>query len=114
MRRIHIILATATLLAAGSGQAASADSAAGQQASAVCAACHGPEGTRPIDANTPMIGGQYADYLSKVLKDYRSGARVNVVMNGQAANLSDQDIANLAAWFSSQNSPLKDLRDSED
>jgi len=114
MRIIHFTLACATLLAAGTGQAVTADSGAGQQASAVCAACHGPDGSRPIDANTPMIGGQYVDYLVKVLQDYRSGARVNVVMNGQAANLTDQDIANLAAWFSSQNSPLKDLRDSDD
>ncbi|MGD9584549.1 MAG: cytochrome c [Lysobacterales bacterium] len=110
MHRIQIILATAILLAAGHGQAASA---ASPQAAAVCAACHGPDGSRPIDANTPTIGGQYADYLAKVLQDYRSGARVNVVMNGQAANLSDQDIAQLAAWFASQPSPLKDLRDSE-
>lgn len=110
MRRIQFILAAAALFGAGHSQAISADSTAGQQASAVCAACHGAQGNKPIDANTPMIGGQYADYLVKVLQDYRSGARVNVVMNGQAANLSDQDIANLAAWFSSQDSALRDLQ----
>ena len=49
--------------------------------------------------------------LIKTMQDYRSGARSNVIMVGQAANLKDKDIADIAAWYASQASDLKDLRD---
>ena len=51
----------------------------------------------------PRIAGQQPDYLEKVLKDYKSGARKNAIMAPQAANLTDQDIADLAAYYSAQN-----------
>ena len=77
------------------------DPAAGQEKSAVCVACHGPDGNSPIAMN-PRIAGQYADYMVHVLTEYRSGARQNPIMAGIAAALTDEDIADLAAWFSSQ------------
>ena len=85
------------------------DPLAGQEKSAVCVACHGPDGNSPIAMN-PRIAGQYADYMVHVLTEYRSGVRQNAIMNGMAASLTDEDIADLAAWFSSQ-SGLKILPD---
>lgn len=75
---------------------------AGKQKSAPCAACHGADGNSTVP-DFPRIAGQQPDYLEKVLKDYKSGARKNAIMAPQAANLSDQDIADLAAYFSIQN-----------
>lgn len=84
-----------------SAPALAGDPAAGQQKSTVCAACHGPDGNSPVAMN-PRIAGQYADYLVQALTEYRSGARPNAVMAGMVAALTDEDIADLAAWFSSQ------------
>jgi cytochrome c553 len=84
------------------------DAVAGKQKSATCTACHGETG-HSIDPNYPALAGQYQDYLVKALSDYRSGKRTNVIMAGFAAQLSNQDIEDLAAWFSSQQG-LVDLK----
>ncbi|GIX21580.1 MAG: hypothetical protein KatS3mg121_0363 [Gammaproteobacteria bacterium] len=71
-----------------------------------CVSCHGVDGhsTMPPAPGlvVPHIGGQYADYLAKALRDYRSGERQNPTMNGLAAGLSDQDIEDLAAHYAAQ------------
>ncbi|HAI59168.1 MAG TPA: cytochrome C biogenesis protein CcsA [Xanthomonadaceae bacterium] len=73
-----------------------------------CASCHLKSGTEAIDGNTPLLAGQYADYLAMTLEKYRSGARVNVLMNAQVDaedgtnKLSDADIANIAAYLAAQ------------
>ncbi|HET6397007.1 MAG TPA: cytochrome c [Pseudoxanthomonas sp.] len=74
-----------------------------------CVDCHGPDGNVPIDASYPKLGGQYADYLARALQDYRKGDRDHALMTPQAASLSDQDIADLAAYFASRPSQLRDL-----
>lgn len=74
-----------------------------------CIDCHGAEGTAPIDATYPRIGGQYADYLAHALVGYRTGSREHVLMTPQAADLSDQEIADLSAWFGSRKGTLRDL-----
>ena len=66
-----------------------------------CAACHGDGGKEP-QATMPVLAGQFEDYLIKSLKDYRSGKRNNAIMQSQAQNLSDADIADLAAYYASQ------------
>lgn len=76
-----------------------------------CIDCHGPDGNVPIDATYPKLGGQYADYLAHALQDYRKGDRQHALMTQQAADLSDQDIADLAAWFASRPSQLRDLHE---
>ena len=81
----------------------------GKQKSQPCAACHGADGNKTIDPQYPRIAGQYPDYLAKALRDYKSGARKNAVMAGFATTLSDQDIEDLAAYFSSQSGGLQDL-----
>jgi len=74
-----------------------------------CADCHGADGNQPLDPTYPKIGGQYADYLGHALQQYRSGQRDHSLMSNQAQGLSDQQIADLAAYFSAQPSQLRDL-----
>lgn len=103
----HIISATAiaALILATSTAWAGGNAAAGQQKSQACAACHGQDGNSPNPAY-PRIAGQYESYLAKALHDYKSGARQNPIMAGMAAPLSEQDIADLAAYYSSQDGDL--------
>lgn len=76
------------------------DAAAGQGKAAVCAACHGQDG-KGLQAEYPNLAGQGAGYLAKQLADYKSGARANAIMAGMAAGLSEQDMADVAAYFAS-------------
>jgi cytochrome c553 len=82
---------------------------AGKTKAQTCQACHGADGNGTGDGQYPRLAGQHGDYLAKALHDYKSGARNNPIMKGFAATLSDEDIADLSAWFSSQESPLTDL-----
>jgi cytochrome c553 len=82
----------------GSAQAAG-DAAAGKAKAATCAGCHGSAGV----SNNPLwpnLAGQKDQYLVKQLKAFRDGARKDPMMSPMAAPLSDQDIENLAAYFS--------------
>jgi len=80
--------------------AVAADAVAGRAKAQACAVCHGPLGlsTQP---DAPNLAGQPAIFLSSQLRAYRSGERRHEVMNIMAKPLSDDDIDNLAAWFSS-------------
>ncbi|MGJ8674770.1 MAG: c-type cytochrome [Pseudoalteromonas sp.] len=87
---------------------AEGDAEAGKAKSLTCSACHGGDGNSAIAMN-PKIAGQHEGYLVKQLTEFRLASRTggkegrnNAVMNGMAAALSDQDIADLAAYFSSQ------------
>ncbi|HVF64654.1 MAG TPA: cytochrome c [Casimicrobiaceae bacterium] len=75
------------------------------KAKEVCAACHGLDGNSP-QPDFPKLGGQYADFLAKALRDYKTGARKNPIMQGFAAALTRQDIDNLAAYYAAQPSQL--------
>ena len=74
-----------------------------------CIDCHGPDGNAPIDSTYPKLGGQYADYIAHALQQYRKEERQHALMTPQAAGLSDQDIADLAAFFASRPGQLRDL-----
>lgn len=89
------------LAAIGAMNAHAGDAAEGEKKAATCAACHGADGVSQIPTN-PILAGQYPSYLEQALKDYRSGNRQSAIMAGFASQLSDQDIEDLAAWFSSQ------------
>jgi len=82
-----------------------------------CVDCHGAEGNNPLDATYPKLGGQYHDYLGHALQAYRSGDRGGSVtsdlMANQAKALSDQQIADLSAYFGSVPSQLRDLHNAE-
>ncbi len=100
MRTFLVPVFALLALAAGSVHAAG-DAAAGKTKSAACAGCHGADGNSTT-AQFPRLAGQHAGYLVKQLHDFKSGARSNPTMSGMAAPLSDQDILDLAAYFSSQ------------
>lgn len=66
-----------------------------------CVACHGLNG-KGIGPTFPDINGQWASYLRQQLHKYRDGERVNAIMNGQAAQLSDRDIDILSRYYAAQ------------
>ncbi len=74
-----------------------------------CIDCHGPEGKSPIDASYPVLAGQYSDYLAYALQSYRGGRRDNALMVSQAQTLTDQQIADLAAYFGARQGALAHL-----
>ncbi|KAA0890913.1 c-type cytochrome [Pusillimonas sp. ANT_WB101] len=83
-----------------------ADAAAGATKAAVCLACHGGNGAKPLAPIYPSLAGQSNEYLVSSLHAYRDGLRqggMAAMMTPQAALLSDQDIADLAAYYSEQN-----------
>jgi cytochrome c553 len=96
-----ILLAACFLMVALSAPALAGDADAGKRKSQTCVACHGPDGNSTAP-DFPKIAGQHYDYLLKALKDYKSGARKSPVMAPLVANLSQRDVEDLAAYYSSQ------------
>lgn len=76
------------------------DAAAGKIKSGACVGCHGMNG-RSNNPQNPNLAGQKEQYLIKAIKDYRDGKRSDPVMGIMVKGLSDQDVANLAAFYSS-------------
>ena len=74
---------------------------AGQARSMVCAACHGVDGNS-FNPEWPSLAGQNESYLVKAMESFKDGSRQNVLMSAQAAALTEQDMLDLAAWYSSQ------------
>lgn len=99
MNKIIVSLLLALGLA-GAVQAAG-DPAAGQAKAVVCGACHGADGNSAL-ANFPKLAGQGERYLLKQMQDIKSGARPVVEMTGMLEPLSEQDMADVAAYFASQ------------
>jgi cytochrome c553 len=95
------LLATGSLLAF-CFQASAGDIESGKAKAGVCAACHGGNGISQIPMY-PNLAGQKEQYLVIQLKAFRAKERNNMVMAPMAAALSDDDIANLAAYYSSLN-----------
>ena len=119
---LTLVLATPARTAEEAPKAAKADTTKGAAiAQAVCAACHGPDGNATGNAY-PKIAGQTTTYLAKELHNFKvqEGAtqptRVNAIMNGYAAALSDADIRNVSAFYAGQafkpaNAKIKDSVD---
>ncbi|WGZ90738.1 MAG: c-type cytochrome [Candidatus Thiocaldithrix dubininis] len=74
---------------------------AGKTKSATCAACHGADGNS-VNPEWPKLAGQHPNYIVKQLTNFKEDARVNASMSPMAKPLSEQDMADLAAYFSSQ------------
>jgi len=100
-----LVPALGAALAAGSALAQGApagDPAKGSQKIQMCQGCHGIEGWRtafPEVYRVPKIGGQHPAYIVKALQAYKSGERSHPSMRAIAASLSDDDMANLAAYY---------------
>ena len=94
-------LLAAAIVVMGMATAAQAgDAAAGKAKSAACAGCHGANGMAG-NKNYPNLAGQNEGYLIKATKDYRDGNRKDPMMASFVKGLSDADIANLSAYYSS-------------
>jgi cytochrome c553 len=100
MNKKIVVLLTSGLLFLSANTMAAGDAAAGKAKSMVCAACHGADGTSPADI-WPNLKGQKNGYLVKQLKAFKDGSRKDPSMAGMVAGLSDEDIDNLAAYYSS-------------
>ena len=96
--------AAVTLLGSASALAGDAETGKAKTQELGCVACHGPDGNGadPKVPQVPRLAGQYADYLVQALKDYRTGKRKNPIMAGFAANLTDDDRRNIAAYYASR------------
>lgn len=93
--------ALGALVLAGLPQdAAAGDAAAGRKKARQCQTCHGIDGIAKIPI-APHIAGESEIYLATQLKAFRSGKRVHEIMSVIAKNLSDEDIADLSAWYAS-------------
>jgi cytochrome c553 len=98
---IRILLASGVAVASLAGPVAAADAQAGRQKVAgLCQACHGMDGLSK-NPEAPNLAGQIQNYLAKSLNEYRSGERRNESMNIVAKELTDEEIANLSAYYAS-------------
>lgn len=88
----------------------SGDAAKGSDKAKMCAGCHGDDGNSE-DPGFPKLAGQYESYLIKALNEYRDGKRKNAIMAGFAASLSDEDIANISAYYASQKHGLTTVKE---
>lgn len=98
------LAAVLLVTAAPSFGAQAGDAAAGQRKNSSCTGCHGLAGYKtafPEVYSVPKLGGQHSAYIVKALQAYKSGERKHPTMRGIAASLSDQDMADLAAYYSS-------------
>jgi cytochrome c553 len=102
VKRIAAVFFAVTTFAFGiNAYADGGDPAAGKMKAGVCAPCHGASGASPQDL-WPNLSAQRTGYIAKQLKAFRDGTRKDPVMEPIAKGLSDQDIDNLAAYFSRQ------------
>ncbi len=107
MKKVVIVIVSVFIGSASVQLAfAQGDAAVGQSKAALCATCHGAEGNSEFPMN-PKLAGQNATYLTKQLMDYKSGVRSNPTMSAMVLNLSEQDMQDISAWYSSQQVTLQ-------
>jgi cytochrome c553 len=102
-RLVLKIMLTAIAVTVGSQASAAGDAERGKAISYTCLGCHGIENYKNVypTYTVPELGGQHASYIAAALKEYRSGERSHATMHQQAESLSDQDIDDIAVYFSS-------------
>lgn len=97
-----LVTASIALALVVNGVQAAGNADEGKKKSAICGGCHGADGNSGINPVWPKLAGQHPAYLEKQLNDFKAGDRKNDLMSPMAAPLSEQDVADLAAYFSSQ------------
>jgi len=97
MNKITLAVAATVMMAS---PVFAGDAAAGKAKTGMCAACHGAAGISAVPMY-PNLAGQKAAYIAKQLKDFKTGKRKDPVMAPMAMGLSDEDIANVAAYYES-------------
>ena len=100
LRPLIAALAAAAAIAVTLSAASANDPKAGRKKAAACKTCHGIDGIAKIPI-APHIAGESKVYLQTQLKAFRSGKRKHEIMSVVAEKLSDQDISDLSAWYSS-------------
>ena len=95
-----LLLAATALAVAAGADAYAGDPAAGRKKASMCQTCHGYDGIARIP-NAPHIAGESELYLRGQLKAFRAGKRKHEIMSVIAGQLSDEDISDLSAWYSS-------------
>ena len=108
MKTPFLLLTFIALTLADSAALADGNAKAGQEKAQVCGACHGINGISTSD-QFPILAGQYKDYIVQALHEYKDGQRSNPIMKGMAANLSEEDIRDLAEYFAGLPGPLNTL-----
>lgn len=101
MRKLLTVATMAAALGIGSAAHAEDSVEAGQEKSAVCAACHGPDGNS-FNPEWPTLAGQHASYTAEQLEAFKDGRRQNDLMTPMALGLSEQDMRDLAAFYAAQ------------
>jgi cytochrome c553 len=99
MKSSFVLIAVTAVAFAMSGPAYAGDAGAGEGLAKKCAGCHGANGEGK--KKNPPIAGLAEDAFIQAMNDYKSGAKDNKAMKRSASKLSDDDIANLAAYYSS-------------
>ena len=100
-----VVIALVGTVSAAQAQGITPSAAAGEKKAAMCIGCHGIPGYQasfPEVHKVPMIGGQSAKYIEAALNAYKKGDRKHPSMRGIAGSLTDEDIADLAAYYSQQ------------
>jgi cytochrome c553 len=102
MNMFNAMLAAALVISAAPAAAADAAGTVNKQKTALCEGCHGIEGYKtafPAVYHVPKLGGQHAAYLVKALQAYKSGERSHPTMRAIAADMTEKDMAELAAYY---------------
>lgn len=105
MKKLFVLLALAGIANFTVAADIVGNAKAAENKVAMCIGCHGIPGykaTFPEVFQVPMLGGQSAKYIESALNAYKKGDRKNPTMRGIAAGLSDQDIADVAAYYAEQ------------
>ncbi|MCX4188335.1 c-type cytochrome [Methylophaga sp. OBS4] len=101
MKKSLMVAVLTMALSMTSSVMAAGDPAAGKAESAMCAACHGVDGNSLSDG-FPKLAGQHEGYIVKQLADFKSGARQNAIMAPMVTNLTEQNMADLGAYYASK------------
>ena len=101
MKHLIMIITALVLTAVACKSFAAGDPAVGQTKSMICSACHGADGNSS-NGDYPSLAGQVPGYIAQQLANFKSGIRSNTIMGGMAQTLTEEDMANLDAWYSSQ------------
>jgi len=105
MKKILALLALASIANIAAAADVVGNAKAAENKVAMCIGCHGIPGYKAVYPEVfavPMIGGQSAKFIESSLQAYKKGERKNPSMRGIAGSLSDQDMADLAAYYSQQ------------
>lgn len=101
MRMLLAVAAVAAALGMNNTALAEGSVEAGQEKSAVCLACHGPNGNS-MNPEWPNLAGQHAEFIAAQLAAFKSGERQNPLMSPMAIGLTEQDMLDLAAYYEAQ------------